>query len=78
VSYLSDLATDNQRVNAPRFFVLSLLLSKNPISPNLICFSKYQVFSSSMFRCLFSAFVSVPSLLFQQSAITQANRQRAV
>jgi hypothetical protein len=30
-----------------------------------------------VFLCFFSAFVSVPSLLFLQSAIRQINRQRA-
>jgi hypothetical protein len=31
-------------------------LSQNPTSPNLIYFSKYQVFSSPMSHCLFTAF----------------------
>jgi hypothetical protein len=67
VSYLSDLAADNQRANAPPVSVLSLLFRcfrLNSLSVISRFSLKSQVFSGFLF-------------LSYQSAIGQANRRRA-
>jgi hypothetical protein len=58
VSFLSDLAADNQRADAPRFFVLSLVLSV--FSPLSLSALKTDIFPT-FFRCLFVAFALILS-----------------
>ncbi len=62
---LSDSRAQKRTFYGHSFFVISLLSSQNPTSPNLINKSRNQVFSSPMFLCFFSAFAARLSLVIR-------------